>query len=104
PLRCPRPIWIFAGHSSTLAATVENQVAGGGGGGIIHIVGVTPAGFREKRELDGKPGKPPGGGGGGGGALVFSGRLAAEEDVKNGLRVSGFFFANMVELANRLLY
>ena len=76
----------------------------GGSGGIIHIVGVTPAGVREKVELDGKPGKSPGGGGGGGGVKVFSGRLVAEEDVKNGLRVSGFFFANAVELTNGLLY
>src|SRR5882672_7118637 len=77
---------------------------GGGGGGIIHIVGVTPAGFREKVELDGKSGDFPGGGGGGGGAMVFSGRLASEDDLKSGLRVSGFFFANAIELANNLLY
>ena len=77
---------------------------GGGAGGIIHIVGVTPTGFREKIELSGKAGNFPGGGGGGGGAMVFSGRLVSEEDIKQGLRVSGFFFANAIEIANELLY
>ncbi len=79
-------------------------LGGGGGGGIIHIVGVTPAGFREKVELDGKHGRFPGGGGGGGGVQVFSGRLVADEDVKNGVHVDGFFFANSLEMTNGLLY
>jgi hypothetical protein len=79
-------------------------LGGGGGGGIIHIVGVTPAGFQEKMELDGNPGKFPGGGGGGGGAMAFSGRLVAKEDVKDGLSINGFFFANALEETNGLLY
>jgi hypothetical protein len=76
----------------------------GGGGGIIHIVGITPAGFREKVNIDGKPGRFPGGGGGGGGATVFSGRLVSDEDLRQGLHVSAFFFANTIEISNDLLY
>ena len=77
---------------------------GGGGGGIIHVVGVTPASFREKVEVDGKPGKFPGGGGGGGGSIVFSGRLVSKDDIEHGLRVSCFLFANAAEVRNGLLY
>lgn len=76
----------------------------GGGGGVIHIVGVTPAGFRHKIEVDAHPSTSPGGGGGGGGVKVFSGRLVSAGDLKSGLVVSAFFFANAVEVANGLLY
>ena len=71
---------------------------------MIHIVGVTPAGFREKVDLDGKPGRFPGAGGGGGGAMVFSGRLATDADIDGGLRVRALFFANSLEIRNELLY
>lgn len=76
----------------------------GGGGGVIHVVGITPAGFQEEVSLAGKPGAPLGGGGGGGGATVFSGRLASLEDLERGFAVNSFFFANSAEVREGLLF
>lgn len=77
---------------------------GGGAGGVINIVGVTPAGFREPVDANGKKGTSFGAGGGGGGVVVFSGRSASAEDLERGLRVTAFVMANSAEVQNSLFY
>lgn len=94
----------FRGARFTVGGQGGGPGGGGGGGGVLNIVGATPAGFREEVDLKGKPGRFPGGGGGGGGAMVASGRPVSEEDIRQGLRVNAFFFANAVEIANGLLH
>lgn len=94
----------FRGASLRAGGEGGRMGGGGGGGGIINIVGLTPAGYRDKIELSGKDATGPGGGGGGGGALRFSGRPAIADDVQNGLRVSSIFMANAAEIRNSLLF
>jgi hypothetical protein len=94
----------FRGAKLSAGGQGGKSGSGGGGGGVFNIVGVTPAGFPKKIDMDGKKGKWPGGGGGGGGAVGFSGRAATADDLEKGLRVTSFFMANGAEVQNGLFY
>jgi hypothetical protein len=76
----------------------------GGDGGVINIVGVTPSGFHEPIDANGRDGQAPGAGGGGGGVVSYTGRPADITDIDNGLKISTIFLADAVRKVQGLLY